>query len=206
MKLDKADQPKIIILGVLLAIFLGYGGYSLMGKKTSAAPPPPSVREAAVKNVPASAVVTPKKDVGVQVVQADVLPLEEPAPKKDPFNPCVSVESTTVSAPRPLMGQRCLPNLPAFRSSLSPLPISVRPSGGPTLLAVQQDPKFVLTGIIQGVTAVAIVAGGSGRHIVREGQLIDGKYFVKYIGRDRVVLTEGYRSIYLRLGGATNAI
>jgi hypothetical protein len=207
MKLDSADRPKVIVLGVLLAVFIGYGAYTLFGKKVSAAPAPPSVREAAVKNAPNGRAVTPEKDVAVQMAQAAVIPLGEPVPKKDPFNPCISVQAPTVPAP-PLMRQRGgLPNLPAFRQSLSPLPFSVRPSGGPMLpTVVQQDPKFVLTGIIQGVTAVAIIrAGDSGRHIVKVGQLIDGKYFVKFIGRDRVVLTEGCRSIDLRLGGGTNA-
>jgi len=210
MKLDKADQPKIIVLGVLMAILLGYGAYSLMGKKASAAPKTPSVREAAVSNRPAGNPAAPKKDAPAVVkLQAQVafVPLDEPAPRKDPFNPCVSMEAPTSRAPRPLMSQqRNMAGLPPFRLPQSPLSIGVRQSSDGSAPAPEADPQFVLTGIIQGVTDVAIIrAGDSGRHIVRVGQLIDGKYFVKFIGRDRVVLTQGTRSIDLRLGGGTNA-
>jgi hypothetical protein len=210
MKLDKAERPKIIALGVLLAVFLGYGAYTLVGKKASAAPPT-SVREAAIKNAPAGVPASAKKVVviaGTQQTQVSLVPLEVSAPKKDPFTPCVSMESQTSSGRRPVMPRlKNMASLPPFRLPQSPLSIGVRPTGDLSLpTAAEQDPQFVLTGVIQGATNVAIIrAGDSARHIVKVGQLIDGKYFVKFIGRDRVVLTHGVRSIDLRLGGGTNA-
>jgi hypothetical protein len=209
MKLDKADMPKIIVLGVLFAILIGYGVYSVVGRKASAAPTPPSVREAAAANhaAPAQAEPEPVKPPE-QEVRVAVLPPTEP-PKKDPFLPCITPELPNANVPPPMLPRvRNLASLPPFRPSGSSLAFGVKPSGGiPPFMgaAPEADPQFVLTGVINGTTNVAIIrAGDSERHIVRVGQMIDGKYLVSSIGRDRVVLTHGTRSIDLRLGGGTN--
>ncbi|MDO8586538.1 MAG: hypothetical protein Q7T82_05815 [Armatimonadota bacterium] len=210
MKLDKADMPKVIALGALIAVVLGYGLYSLVGKKASAAPSPPSVREAAEKS-PAAAppVVKTKPKPAEQATQVAMLTTAAPPRTKDPFAPCMSAEQTMCSPPPPMLPRSAaLRSLPPFRPG-NPMGFGIRPIGSAPLMGSpipEADPQFLLTGIINGSVNVAIIrAGDSGRYIVREGQIIDGRYFVKFIGRDRVVLTRGTRSIDLKLGGGTNA-
>jgi hypothetical protein len=206
MKLDKADMPKIIVLGALVAIFIGYGVYSVVGKHASADPAPPVLRDAAAPHPPAAVKPQAATDVVANETPQPSLQVASEPVKKDPFVPCIVAEAAQCTPRlRSIMPRGKLPNLPPYTPSFG---IRVRPSGSAPLspLVSEPDPAFVLTGIVNGATNVAIIrAGETGRHIVTVGQLIDGKYLVKFIGRDRVVLRHGTRSIDLRLGGGTNA-
>jgi hypothetical protein len=76
----------------------------------------------------------------------------------------------------------------------------------PTVTA-PPEPKFVLTGVVRGGGSqnVAILKAGEGRYVVRQGQTIDGRYRVIVVMSDAVVLLDGTRRIYVRLGGEPNA-
>ena len=129
--------------------------------------------------------------------------------RRDPFAPCyVPEQFTRTCAPRrptlPRLGT-LPPLIPPGARNLA-LGINPLPSVSPGVTAVDPDPQFAVTGVIIGPTSVAIIrAGESERHIVREGQFINGKYLVKSITRDHVVLKCGHRNIHLRLGGSANA-
>lgn len=213
MKVDKADMPKIIVLGVLVAVFIGWGAYSMIGRRAAASSPPPaqSVREAAESDSAAKPKTPPAPKVEpAKPVQVAATPAAQPQPTKDPFTPRVSDAPVIAGAlPRiPMIPRNSnLAMLPPFKPGISVRPIDDGGSCGitPFGAAPALDPQFVLTGVINGATNVAIIRAGDERHIVREGQYINGKYLVKSIGHDRVVLTTGTRSINLRLGGASNA-
>ena len=203
MKLDKAQTKQAITLAALIAVLVGYCVYSMTGKKAST---PPSAQTNTTKSVRTSqsaggVVITPGQIPGASAVNLAVA-------KRDPFAPRIVPEPAS-GGPPPAPPAKPLPRL---ATSHAPLPIF---SGGgalaftaePRLPASEPEPEpmLVLTGIIKGDTNVAIIrTGSSDRHIVREGQMINGTYRVKTINRDGVVLTRGNRSIYLKLGGRTN--
>ncbi|MDO8684941.1 MAG: type II secretion system protein N [Armatimonadota bacterium] len=216
MKLDKADTPKYIVIGALVAILVGYTVYQFTGKKAAAGPPAPApvVQEEAVpvdSNATQETVSVTEKSQ--QAVKVALLP-PQITPKRDPFVPRILPEAPDTWKP-PVMTKptqmASLPSLPSGSQSglfgLKPVPISMGTSGSAAPnVQVDAAPRFTLTGVISGQRSVAIIRSGeSERHIVREGQLINGRYLVKSIGRDRVVLTYGNRSIYLKLGGGNNA-
>ena len=201
MKPDKAQTRKAIVFAALIAVLVGYGVYSMTGRKGSA---PPSAQPARLTRAQTS------RPAGVAVAIAEQISkafgVSVAVAKKDPFAPRIVPESALCGPPPPsakplarlATRQPTLPFLPGGGN----LALSVEPR----LAAPEPEPLFVLTGIIKGDTDVAIIrAGSSDRHIVKKGQMINGTYRVQTIKRDGVVLTRGNRSIYLKLGGRTNA-
>jgi len=208
MKLDKAQRTQVIALAGLIAVLVGYGVYTMTGKKGPPFPPP--VHQSSAETEQARQLAGAPASSAVQVAELAVN--VGPAARRDPFAPCVTAEQPS----RPAQPARPLPRLPR-QEGLPILPmgsanvaLDVRPrlpgvEIGPAAF-VAPEPQFVLTGIIKGDINVAIIrVGSSGRHIVREGQMIDGNYRVRAIKRGGVVLTRGSHSIYLKLGGTTNA-
>ena len=64
----------------------------------------------------------------------------------------------------------------------------------------------MITGVIRGAQNVAIIrSGDKGHYIVKQGQLIDGRYRVLSVTNDGAVLAYKDRRIHLKLGGAKNA-
>jgi hypothetical protein len=221
MKPDRRDMPKIIVVAVLGALFLGCVVYQMVGKGASAAQPTPVPSKKVAKvwqPIPAAGVTTDanaKAEPKAQAPKSEAKPVQValalPANRRDPFAPCITPQefqppSTPTPMPR-VNGLKPLPNLGT--GSLPPLvppganTLSISPTG--TAIAADVTPKFVLTGVINGNTRVAIIRVDSERYIVREGQMINGKYFVRSVGRDGVLLTHGSQRIYLKLGGAANA-
>ena len=76
-----------------------------------------------------------------------------------------------------------------------------------TKIEVQDEtPDFALTGVIRGEKNVAIIRSGEGgRYIVRQGQLIGGRYKVESVSDDGATLVYKNRRIYVKLGGVKNA-
>jgi len=82
--------------------------------------------------------------------------------------------------------------------------ITVTANGKP---APEPDPDpsqmYKLTGIIQGAVNVAILRGAdNARYIVREGQMIDGRYRVDLVTRYGIRLSFNHKSYLLSLGGS----
>jgi hypothetical protein len=66
-----------------------------------------------------------------------------------------------------------------------------------------EDPskELKLTGVIEGDANLAVIRAGDARHIVREGQSINGKYVVKSISRTGVRLARNGKTYFLGLTG-----
>jgi hypothetical protein len=97
--------------------------------------------------------------------------------------------------------------LPAFKVPPMIPQIGVLPPNLTVVKSTQtEDPDFVLTGVIRGWENVAIIrVGDSERHVVKQGQFIDGHYRVLAVTSDGAVLACGSRRIRLKLGGVRNA-
>lgn len=172
----------------------------------------PAAEDSEAANSPASAVVT------TETASAGIFPdLNSVPARRDPFLPQAlpGVEDDTSNVRAAAMVQKPRPPdtypiskvpqisiAPANPFSLGTAPTAVHQPDEET----ERDPEFVLTGVIRGDENVAIIrSGGSGRHVVRQGQLIDGHYRVQSITDDGVVLVYKNRRIHVRLGGAKNA-
>ena len=200
---DNRDMPKYIAIGLLAAVLIGCVVYQFVGHKTGAAPSPPAAAVSPAPKkpaapLPAAAANTDAKQVVPQAGQVAVAPA-----RRDPFAAWITPDQFNVE-PNPVVPRptrlASLPPLvpPSFRGdlSISPIPSMNAAAGGDPV------PQFQLTGVVSGATGVAIIRNGeSERYIVREGQSINGKYLVRSVGRDGVVLTHGSRRIYLKLGG-----
>jgi hypothetical protein len=83
--------------------------------------------------------------------------------------------------------------------------------GGGSIQSVQPvqaevEEPITLTGVVRGVDNVVIVrVGQNGRHVVKEGQTIDGRYRVVSVSGDGAVLVYRNRRIPVKLGGSKNA-
>jgi hypothetical protein len=67
------------------------------------------------------------------------------------------------------------------------------------------EPTYTLTGVVRGEENVVIVhSSDNTRHIVKQGQLIDGRYRVLSVTEDGAVLANGNRRMYMKLGGVKN--
>ena len=70
----------------------------------------------------------------------------------------------------------------------------------------EPDDEIAVTGVVRGDSNVVIVRiGQTGRHVVREGQTIDGRYHVASVTGDGAVLVYKNRHIPVKLGGVKNA-
>ena len=220
MKLDKKQIPQLVILGLLTLLCIGYVSFTL----TRGSKPAQQVQAAqpSAKNNE-SATAGCEQDTNIEVAKSSSTGLE-PLMRRDPFIPqrlpgAEMNDPTSVPAPQKSGSVR--PSVQVVRNPLASVPPinpfrGVSPVATPLPVATatepakpvqqEQDPQFVLTGVIRGEQNVAIVRSGeSGRHIVREGQLIDGRYRVISISDDSAVLVHENHRIYLKLGGAKNA-
>jgi len=212
---DKKKQlPQLIILGVLAVFCVCYISFSLVGggKKT---PPPAPEREAAEgdTNEQARVTVNPELRPTVEFPDLTITPA-----RRDPFmqQPAGASEiaSAQASEPRRFTDQPARvvsnPNRSIPRFDLGPVnpfsqssgPVYTPPAGS----TQTSDPEFQLTGVIRGAENIAIIrVGEKGRHIVKEGQLIEGRYRVLSVSDDGAVLVDGNRRIHVKLGGVKNA-
>jgi len=197
--------PQLIILGALLAVCLGYVVYRLVGTKTQAAPPPSAATQQ-TQNAPSAAITEPQPTPQLPdaVVAAS-------GAKRDPFAPAVTPEAETPTvSPQPVRVAQAPPKwlsgtLPPFRPPVGESGLSVRPTE-PVTATEEATPEFRLTGVVRGATSVAIIrAGDKGRHIVREGQYINGRYKVVAILGTSVIISDGHNRKELKLGGKSNA-
>ena len=203
MNSDKKQTKQIVVFGVLLAIFAGYGAFKFMGKK---APPTPQAHKPAALALthttePAKSVEPDSGSLALGVTPS--------VTKKDPFTPSFGEDNENPSKvaelrPRGRAMGPLVPNIQGLPNiGAIPRTSGFAASSGESGLPL---PEFQVTGVIVGDKNVAIVQfGQDGRQVVREGQFIGGRYRVLSINKGGVVLKGDGRTIHLKLGGAKNA-
>lgn len=221
MKLDKKQLPQLAVLGLLVVACVGVVAFQFAGPRRSA-PPAPIVndrsrapdRASEEAAGPRSARVA-SADLGA--VPASVFPslMSTPA-RRDPFRPSTLPGAVEIST-RPPAGRQNGRATTAGGLAKNPLPFNpfrdISQGSGPAALTQGQvaqvlpepDPEFTLTGVIRGHSNVAIIrTGEGGRHIVKQGQFIDGRYRVVSVTENGAVLAHNNRRIYVKLGGVKN--
>jgi len=206
---DKKQLLQLIVLGVLVAVFAGYGVMKLVGGKSSPPPAPTAKQTAAAPEGSGPTVGTeptvPNADTQDPIIAAAQTEISTQA-GHDPFSP--ALESSTIVPTRIARGSGGKPPASFFGGLGAVPPIGVGPGTGQIQgqAAVEEPfPAFNVTGIITGKTNVAIIRIGEGRYIVKEGQTINGSYKVASVSQDGVLMTHGARSVFLKLGGEANA-
>jgi len=208
MKLDKKQIPQVIVLGVLVLICIGYVSFTVLKPPAvELKPPPPKQPD---KSAPGVAVV----QLAPQPIQptAAFPDLTTPVARRDPFtvqplpqSSSADEDKQAAARPQPQIRQ-------ALKTAAAKVPPLIPAIGSLSDFSIQpvqrdQDPDFVLTGVIRGYYGnVAIIrVGDSERHVVKQGQFINGRYQVLAVTSDGAVLACGSRRIHLKLGGVRNA-
>ena len=200
MKIEKEQKNQLILLCCLITLVVGFGVYRMLGATTNAASPTQSEVQSAHKTVQDA---SGGSDTGNEPLAAAETSVSV-QPMRDPFQPQV-LPMAEDSKPVTTSSVRRLPLI--AQESRMTFPI-MPPMGGegvgmrPLPMPVVDDPtrEMRLTGVVEGEVNLAIIRGaGDTRHIVREGQSIDGKYVVKSISRTGVRLARNGRSYFLVL-------
>ncbi|MCE5322003.1 hypothetical protein LLG46_01670 [bacterium] len=216
MKLDKQQVPQLIVLGVLVLICIGYVSFKVISPGTK--PPPAPVCKADHQTENSSA-TDESTDTEVSSLANGTFPdLMVTPPRRDPFAPVASLEIDNAKTNKPVETTRPsttrvdkpypsvrVPKIEAnpfnpFRQS------ATRTIQSEQIQVQEQEPEFALTGIIRGDRNVAIIRSDEGgRYIVKQGQLIDGRYKVESVSDDGATLVYKSRRIHVKLGGIKNA-
>lgn len=215
MKLETRRALGLAVLGVMVVACVAYVSFSVMGPK---------------RNIPAKAQTSNSRtsDTGDRTtadesVQADLntagLAQESALERRDPFVPVplpgAQTENTTtqqIPQPRPAKNSYT----PAKSIGRLPTVSRIQPIQLPDVFnqpKVQAQPQesnpeeeITVTGVVKGDNNVAIVRlGETGRYIVREGQVIDGRYRVASVNSERVTFIYNNRAISIKVGGKKDA-
>ena len=220
MNPDK-KRMQMLVMGVLV---LALGTVCFISFRGASSPPgpPPSPLNQAIKHGPASrpgAAAQATTGIVEETLVADTGPALAPLPRRDPFaQQHIAGEKLAgdkPKAPAPARAQAPstakVPVLNPFsqtgpdsfgRSPYSQSPIVARPKS----VEQEKEPSFVLTGVVRGSENVAIIrVGDKERHIVKQGQTIDGGYKLLSISNTGVVLVHNNRRIHCKIGGVKNA-
>lgn len=228
MQPDKKQNVQLVVLGVLVVAFVGFLSFNFLAPKKSAPKTQPAAKATATAQQRADEAKEDAADDGTEITLdsavAGVFPdlLSTPA-RRDPFLPQklpgAELETQANRTPRPQPQPRPQPFGPnpfANVPKISVPPVNPFKTSSPQVTklpaATEQhsdQPVFVLTGVVRGVENVAIIRtgekGDEGRYVVKQGQLIEGRYRVLYVTPEGVVLADKNRRIYVRLGGVKNA-
>jgi len=200
MKIDDSQKKQIAVMCCLIAVFVAFGAYRLVGMRTHAGSPSEKPSQVVVKKQPAQTTAADRQ-VAAESPADDPVVAQKP---RDPFEPQFVPQaqkskpsSPSSRAPLPLVAQGS--NLPfPLIPPLGTQPIRIEQSAEP-----EEDPtrELRLTGVIEGEINVAIIRGaGNKRYIVREGQSIDGKYTVVSISQAGVRLRYQGKGVVLKTG------
>jgi hypothetical protein len=221
MKLDKKQLPQLIVLGVLVMICIGYVSFTIAKPPQGNPAAAPGQKAAANGAAGSSAGSDTSEDVSGSV-PFEVFPNVTAAlPRRDPFaTQALSSEAAAQTSQkvtispvrqrpvrdfRPVTNSGSVPRIDVKAINPFTQP-SVQVAPLPQVHEAPPEPKFTLTGVIRGNQNVAIIQSGSGgRHVVREGQMIDGQYRVQSVSDHGVILVNKNRRIYVKLGGVKNA-
>ncbi len=211
MTLEQKRAIGLAVLGVVVVASVAYISFSVALPKTTAA------KTANQTSKDQAQSDKPTEDTAVASA-AELSTEHPPLPRRDPFAfqplPGAQLETAEASQPRRVTKRLKLD----FSNMSSRLPaINVKPinpfvannqSSPSDTQALNPEPEeeLVVTGVVRGESNVAIVRiGATGRHVVREGQVIDGRYRVASINTDHVVFIYNNRPIAIKVGGNRNA-
>lgn len=204
MKIAEDQKKQLIVLCCLILFVLAYAGLKIVGSGSHAQTrQSPTAAKAQDKSTEPVAQVDDQAPVKTAVVAESIT---GDSAGRDPFVPQVGDAASSAVKPMKMLPP---PIFPAGKlSGLGPMPISrdIRvTTNNPPAREPEPDPSqtLKLTGIIQGSVNVAILRGANNvRYIVREGQLIDGKYRVDLVTRFGVRVSFNNTSYLLSLGGS----
>ncbi len=196
------DRNKQIVIGALLLVLLGIGGFQFMrgGDTPTPAPKPEQKKE------PAKTDAKPAEDpVKNPEVSGDLA-------QRDPFH-AVTLTDPTVHEPTPTPAAPH--TAPTRRFAPAPLPSGAgfQPMGvpGADKIALQpmasqekKEPTFdySLSGVVVGHKPVAVFKdSGGGQHLVPAGGSIDGDSSVVSVGDSEVYVKFRGKTLRLTMGG-----
>lgn len=226
---DKKQTIQMVVLGGLIAVFVGYFVFTTIAKKpapaqaASAKPYKPAAAtgaqngagptdSTAVAQVPAGTAVV---EVSGPVIAGEVVPAMG---LRDPFEPNMSAAQDTIpseSSTKPVQIAMHRPMTPVIPNISGPLP--PMGAGTSTYNGAQNGsdgkpkpeeapmPQFAVTGVITGRENVGIMRLGESRYIVKEGQKINGIYEVVSVSQEGVLIARDGHSVFVKLGGDGNA-
>lgn len=216
----KQEHKRIIglaLLGILVVASVAYVSFSVVAPK----PAPVATQDTKSRERGDEDRETKSaQESDKQLSLTDVAIAQEPLPRRDPFIPQplpgAQLDKAAMSQPERVSKPANKRFSVAMSSSRVPA-IDVRPinpfasSNRPSSLSQtdSQSPspedEIVVTGVIRGDNNVAIVRlGQTGRYVVSEGQVIDGRYKVASILTDRVVFIHNNQRVAIKVGGNQN--
>lgn len=204
MKIAEEQKKQFIVLCCLIVFVLAFAVVKIVGSGSQAQP---RQTQAAAKKTDAvaepSGVAESPPQEQLALAESGV---EADAASRDPFIPQVNMDAPVVVPVKIPKGTR--PPIIKGLDDLEPFTFTREikvTTNNPPAKEPESDPSqsLRLTGIIQGAINVAILRGTDGaRFIVREGQVIDGKYRVDLVTRFGVRLSHNGKSYLLSLGGS----
>ncbi|MDI6828225.1 MAG: hypothetical protein QME62_07070 [Armatimonadota bacterium] len=213
MKIEEGQKKQLVILCCLIALVIGFGVYRVIGVGTQAAPPK-VVQTTEVKEQAAEP--EPKEAKVADAENSYVLAQFQAGEARDPFAPQAlpkSKQQDLEESKKPQISANLPPLLGGSKPPIQvmpPLLINDNACGGMANAQTNEkseqaeDPsqELKLTGVIEGSINVAIIRGpNNARYIVREGQIIEGKFNVVSISRAGVKIAYNGKTFFLRLGG-----
>ncbi len=206
---DKKQTPQLIVLGLLVLTCIGYVSFSVTKPPATEMTPP--VHKITKPNTTAAAMQLRSQPLPTTSTYPD---LNAPIPRRDPFAVQRLASTTKPEMPdqAPVLPVRS-PTAKVVQLNTGKVPPlipmgsfqSVPSSEVAQATETEAEPQIVLTGVICGAENVAIIKVGSQRHIVKQGQFIDGRYKVLSVSTDGVVLAFENHRIHVKLGGVPNA-
>jgi hypothetical protein len=222
MKPDKKQVPQLIALGLLVVAFIGFLSFKVIAPRTekklettSVVKKAESVKQDDKTGDETQATATVALESQILGVFPDLAAV--PA-RRDPFAPqklggsadAFDKSKPVNTSPKPIRAPRGLERVPSLSiPPMNPYGIGNDNTGKLPRVSVapaELDPQFTLTGIVRGDGNVVIIrTSDNGRYVLKQGQLIDGRYKVLYVTPDGVVLAYKNRRIHVKLGGVKNA-
>lgn len=208
MTLEQRRAIGLAVLGVVVVASVAYISFSVTLPKTTTA----KTANKASKDRAQSD--KPMGDTAIASA-AELSTEHPPLPRRDPFAlqplPGAQLETAEASQPRRVTTTRVKSDFPEASSRLPAIDVkpinpfaanAQSPPSDTKALNPEPEEELIVTGVVRGESNVAIVRiGATGRHVVREGQVIDGRYRVASINTDRVVFIYDNRPIAIKVGG-----
>ncbi|MDH7601496.1 MAG: type II secretion system protein N [Armatimonadota bacterium] len=215
MKLEQKRAIGLAVLGVVVVACVAYISFSVAVPKTTGAKTAQQVGKEQQKTGSDQESRQDSAVASAEELSADRPPL----PRRDPFalqplpGEQLQQSVTASQAERPSRSSRSKFRLPRTPNRLPAIDVKpLNPFAGATenppvqAQTPQPEEEITVTGVVRGEGNVAIVRlGESGRHVVREGETIDGRYRVASITTDRVVFIYNNRPVAIKVGGNKNA-
>ncbi|MGQ9455209.1 MAG: hypothetical protein ACUVRS_09850 [Armatimonadota bacterium] len=215
MKLETKRALGLAVLGVMVVACVAYVSFSVMGPKRAV---PAKMQTSSSKKSDTTDRASAGEPASVELNTAETTQ-DSALKRRDPFVPVPLTGAQSENADARQTSQSGLPRnnyTLAKNIALPPATPRVQPTQLPYMFdrpRVQVQPQesspedeITVTGVVRGENNIAIVRlGENGRYIVREGQVIDGRYRVASVNSGRVVFIYKNRTISIKVGGKKDA-